>query len=157
VNCSIIAHLSAKSFMMTVPKSSLLILFSALAVASTAGGTTGRRVDQGKSADAIVPAPEARNHVGKECTAELTDRASKNAVPRRIYYLDSEEDFHDSKNLSIMISYDHAAKFQKAGIDDPADYFKSKTIRVTGKVIEEDDQIRIRVSDPDQIKVVERK
>ena len=46
-------------------------------------------------------------------------------------------------------------KFQEAGIDDPADYYKGKTIRVTGKVIKEDDEVRIRVDDPKQIKLVE--
>ena len=113
--------------------------------------------DDTKTKEKIIPAAEIRSHVGKECTAEMTVKASKNAVPRRTYFLDSEEDFHDEKNLAVVISYDHVAKFQEAGIDDPSDYYKGKTIRVTGKVIEEDDQVRIRVDDPKQIKLVEPK
>ncbi len=105
----------------------------------------------------MIPAAQARGHVGRECTAELTVRLSKNAAGRHTYFLDSEEDFHDEKNLSIVISYDHADKFREAGIDDPAEHYKGKTIRVTGKVIEEDDQIRIRVRDPKQITLVEPK
>ena len=116
-----------------------------------------RGADDPKSTEKIIPAAELRSHVGKECTAEMTVKASKNAVPRRTYYLNSEEDFHDEKNLAIVISYDHAVKFQEAGVADPADYYKGKTIRVTGKVIEEDDQVRIRVEDPKQIKLVEPK
>ena len=76
---------------------------------------------------------------------------------RREYYLDSEEDFHDEKNFAVVISYDHAELFQKAGIDDPAEHYMGKKLRVTGKVIEENDQIRIRVEDPKQIKIVERR
>ena len=65
--------------------------------------------------------------------------------------------FPRQNNLSVVISYDHAEKFQAAGIDNPAEHYKDKTIRVTGKVIEEDDQIRIRVEDPKKIEVVETK
>jgi len=53
----------------------------------------------------------------------------------------------------VVISYDHADAFKQAGIDDPADYYRSKTIRVTGKVIRENDQTRIRVEDPKQIEL----
>ena len=126
-------------------------------LATIAGAVPFRGVDDGKTTEKVVPAAEIRNHVGKECTAEMTVQSSKNAAPRRIYFLDSEADFHDEKNLAIVISYDHAAKFQEAGIDDPSEYYKGKKIRVTGKVIEEDDQVRIRVEDPKQIKLVDAK
>jgi hypothetical protein len=113
--------------------------------------------DQAKAPEKIIPATQVKDHVGEECTAEMTVRASKDAAERRVYFLDSEEDFHDEKNLSVVISYDHADKFREAGIDDPAAHYKDKTIRVTGKVIREDDQVRIRVEDPKQIKIVESK
>ncbi|HZW34019.1 MAG TPA: hypothetical protein VFF52_25065 [Isosphaeraceae bacterium] len=103
----------------------------------------------------VVMAPEARNHIDERCTVEMTVRASKNAAPRREYYLDSEEDFHDEKNFAVVISYDHAGLFQQAGIDDPAEHYKGKKLRVTGKVIREHDQVRIRVEDPKQIQIVE--
>jgi hypothetical protein len=130
-----------------------LALFAAsqLAIASPA------RDDDAKKTDKVVPASEARNHVGKECTVLMTVKASKNAAPRKTYFLDSEEDFRDEKNFCVVISYDHADKFREAGIDDPAAHYKDKTIRVTGKVIEEDDQIRIRVEDPKKIELAEAK
>ena len=103
----------------------------------------------------MVAAPEAKNHIDARCTVEMTVRSSKNAAPRREYYLDSEEDFHDEKNFAVVISYDHADLFKKAGIDDPSEHYKGKKLRVTGKVIRENDQIRIRVEDPKQIKIVE--
>jgi DNA/RNA endonuclease YhcR with UshA esterase domain len=132
-------------------------LLLALALATIAGPGRLFGAADVKNTENIIPAAEVRKHIGKECTAEMTVRSSKNAVPRKTYYLDSEDDFHDEKNLAVVISYDHAAKFQEAGIDDPAEYYKGKIIRVTGKVIEEDDQVRIRVDDPKQIKLVETK
>jgi hypothetical protein len=103
----------------------------------------------------VVAAPEAKDHIGERCMVEMTVRSSKNAAPRREYYLDSEEDFHDDKNFAVVISYDHAEAFQKAGIDDPTEHYKGKKLRVTGKVIHENDQVRMRVEKPEQIKVVE--
>jgi hypothetical protein len=113
--------------------------------------------DDDKKTEKVLPAAEARKHVGKECTFEMKVKASKNAAKRKTYFLDSEEDFHDEKNLSVVISYDHADKFSEAGIADPSQHFKDKTIHVTGKVIEEDDQIRIRVEDPKKIEIIEPK
>ncbi len=103
----------------------------------------------------LVAAADAKSHIDERCTVEMKVRASKNAGPRREYYLDSEEDFHDVKNFAVVISYDHAEKFKKAGIDNPADYYMGKKLRVTGKVIAENDQVQIRADDPAQIKIVD--
>jgi hypothetical protein len=108
-----------------------------------------------KEALKVVTAPDAKKHIDERCAVEMTVRSSKNAAPRREYYLDSEEDFHDENNFAVVISYDHAEAFQKAGIDDPAEYYKGKKLRVTGKVIHENDQTRMRVETPDQIKVMD--
>ncbi len=132
----------------------LRMLVASLLAAMIAGPVRG---DDAKTQKRVIPAAEARNHVGEECTAQMTVKSSKNAAPRRTYFLDSEEDFRDEKNLAVIISYDHADKFREAGIADPADYYHGKTIEVTGKVIAEDEQIRIHVEDPKQIKLVEPK
>jgi hypothetical protein len=105
----------------------------------------------------VVAAPDAKNHVDERCTVEMTVRSSKNAAPRMEYYLDSEEDFRDEKNFAVVISYDHADRFKKARIDDPAEYYMGKKLRVTGKVIQENDQTRIRVENPEQTKIVDDK
>jgi hypothetical protein len=114
----------------------------------------GASSDDGKP-PAVVAAPDAKNHIDVQRTVEMTVRSSKNAAPRREYYLDSEEDFRDEKNCAVVISYDHADLFKKAGIDDPAEYYKGKKLQVTGKVIRESDQVRIRVEDPEKIKIVD--
>ena len=108
-----------------------------------------------KEALKVVMAPDAKNHIDERCTVEMTVRSSKNAAPRREYHLDSEEDFHDENNFAVVISHDHAEAFQKAGIDDPAEHYRGKKLRVTGKVIHENDQTRIRVEKPEQIKIVD--
>jgi hypothetical protein len=76
---------------------------------------------------------------------------------RKEIYLDSEEDFRDPKNLAIVINVDGAATFKKAGIDDPAEHFKGKTIRVNGIVTKENDRPRIVVEDAKQIRIVDKK
>ena len=103
----------------------------------------------------LVAAADAKSHIDERCTVEMKVRATKDAGPRREYYLDSEEDFHDEKNFAVVISYDHAEKFKKAGIDNPAEHYKGKKLRVTGKIIHENDQTRMWVEKPEQIKVVD--
>jgi hypothetical protein len=103
----------------------------------------------------VIPADKAQEHIGEEGTFRMTVKHSNNASKRMTYYLDSEEDFHSDDNLAVVISYEHADAFKKAGIDDPTAYYRNKTIEVTGKVIEEEGQVRIRVTSPDQIKVAE--
>ena len=51
---------------------------------------------------------------------------------------------------------DGAAKFKKAGVDDPAIHFKDKLIRVTGMVIIKEKRPRIEVNDPNQIRIVDK-
>ncbi|AGA24660.1 prepilin-type N-terminal cleavage/methylation domain-containing protein [Singulisphaera acidiphila] len=104
----------------------------------------------------VIPAAEARDHVDETLTVEMTVQASKNAAPRREIYLDSEEDFRDEKNLAVVISYDHVDAFKRAGIADPAEHYRGKSIQVTGKLIREADQVRIRVDEPGQIKLTEK-
>jgi hypothetical protein len=102
----------------------------------------------------VIPASEARQHVGERRTVEMTVKSSHFGSHKKTYFLDSEDDYHDEKNLAVVISLDEAEKFKRVGVNNPAEYYRGKTIRVTGKVIEEDDQVRIRVTDPTQVKLV---
>jgi hypothetical protein len=103
----------------------------------------------------VIPAAEAADHEGQRCTVEMTVKASKKSEHRALYYLDSEDDYRDPRNLAVLIAFEHAEKFRKAGIDDPAGHYRGKTIRVTGKIIDEAEQTRIRVTEPSQIRIVE--
>src|SRR5262249_24629948 len=108
--------------------------------------------------DKPLPPGEAIKRVNDKVLVEMLVKASKNRLKKRQeIYLDSEEDFRDPKNLGIVINLAGAAKFKEAGIADPAEHFKGKTIRVTGTVTRENDRPRIVVDDPKQIRIVETK
>jgi hypothetical protein len=121
-----------------------LCLFAAL----TSLGVTG--------ADKPLSPVEARKKVGASVTVEMTVRAAKDRLEKRgEIYLDSEEDFKDEKNFAVVITKAGAAKLKEAGIDDPAEHFRGKTIRATGTVKEVEKVPRIEVDDAKQIQVVE--
>jgi hypothetical protein len=104
----------------------------------------------------LTPA-EAIKSVNKEVTVQMLVKASKNRLEKRgEIYLDSEEDFHDEKNLGIVITRTGAAKFKEAGVEEPAAHFKGKTIRVKGTVLLKEKRPRIEVEDPGQIRIVEK-
>jgi DNA/RNA endonuclease YhcR with UshA esterase domain len=114
-------------------------------------------VEAAKEEKPLTPA-EAIKMVNKEVTVEMVVRASKNALEKRHeIYLDSEENFRDEKNLAVVITEDGAGKFKDDGIDDPAEHFRGKTIRVTGTVTLKDERPRIEISDSKAIKLVEKK
>lgn len=101
---------------------------------------------------------EARKRVGETITVEMIVRASKNRLEKhKEIYLDAELDFRDKKNFAVVINVEGAAKFKTAGIAEPAGYFKGKTIRATGTVVIHQSVPRIVVSDPKQVRVVNRK
>jgi len=101
---------------------------------------------------------DAIKKVNEKVTVEMTVKASKNRLEKRgEIYLDSEDDFHDPKNLGIVITKTGAAAFAKAGVEEPAGHFKGKTIRVTGTVIIKEKRPRIEVEDPKQIEIVKPK
>lgn len=104
-----------------------------------------------------IPAAEAKNHLDTEGVFEMTVQLSKDADTRKEYYLDSEADFHDPKNLAIVIKYEDIEAFKKAGINDPSKHYLKKTILVKGTPKKEASQIRIRITDPKFIKIVETK
>jgi DNA/RNA endonuclease YhcR with UshA esterase domain len=101
---------------------------------------------------------EARKQIGEKITVEMEVKASKNALAKRgEIYLDSEENFRDEKNFAVVITKTGAESLRAAGIDDPADHFKGKTIRAKGKVSESDGVPRIEIDDAKQIEIPEKK
>jgi DNA/RNA endonuclease YhcR with UshA esterase domain len=101
---------------------------------------------------------EARKRINERVTVEMLVRASKNRLEKhKEIYLDSELNFRDRRNLAVVLSAAGAAKFKAAGVEEPAGYFKGKTIRATGTVTVHDGVPRIVVDDPRQIRLVPRK
>jgi hypothetical protein len=87
----------------------------------------------------------------------MTVKLSKNADKRKEFYLDSEADYHDEKNVAVVISYDDLDAFKKAGIDDPSTHYKGKTIRVMGTPKREAGQVRMHVKEPKDITILKEK
>ena len=100
---------------------------------------------------------EARKKSGSKVSVRMEVKAAKDRLEKRgEIYLDAEEDFKGEKNFAVVITKKGAASLKEAGIVDPADHFKGKTILATGTVKEVDDVPRIEVDDAKQIKTVEK-
>ncbi len=106
--------------------------------------------------EAVLTVAQALESIGKPSVqVELTVQTAKNRLDRRgIVFLDSEEDFGNEKNLGIAISVDAAAQMKEKGIDDPAEYYKDKRIRVTGPIMRFEDRPYLPVMDAKQIEEV---
>jgi hypothetical protein len=109
----------------------------------------------GAAEEKPLPPIEARKKVGEKITVEMTVRSAKERLEKRgEIYLDSETDFRDAKNFAVVITKAGAASLKKAGIKNPADHFRDKTIRATGTVKEVQKVPRIEIDDAAQISLV---
>lgn len=102
----------------------------------------------------LTPA-EAAKKLNEKVTVEML---VKSTGGRENCYLNSEDDFKSETNFTIFLSKDAKEKLKKAGIDNPAEYYKQKTVRATGRVFLFEKKPRIAVIEPEQdLKVVEKK
>ena len=98
---------------------------------------------------------EALSRHNEPVTVEMLVKRTKSCTCSSQFFLDCEENHRDPKNLGVVVTTAGAAKFKEGEIDDPADYFKGKTIRVQGVVILKEGWPYIEVDDPGQIETVE--
>ena len=101
----------------------------------------------------LTPADAAKK-TNEKVTVEMEVKSTGGRSNR---YLNSEPDYKSADNFTVFITKEVLPKFKDAKIDDPADYYKGKTIRVSGTVTVYEDKPRIEVAGPDQILVVEKK
>jgi DNA/RNA endonuclease YhcR with UshA esterase domain len=101
----------------------------------------------------LTPA-EAAKKLEMKVTVEME---VKSTGGRNNVYLNSHADYRDAANFTIFIPQGALPKFAAAKIDKPAEYYKGKTIQVTGTVTLFEQKPQIRALDPAQIKVVEKK
>jgi hypothetical protein len=110
---------------------------------------------QEEAKDKPLTAAEARMKDGQNVFVEITIQSAKNFLADRgAVYLDSEKNFRDETNIAITITKAGAADLKKAGIDDPAEHFKGKTVRVRGTLTLKDKVARIEVKEAKQIELV---
>ena len=112
------------------------------------------RGDEPSKARPTIATNVAKDHIDEMVTVSMTVNHAKDGTHRKTYYLDSEADYKGPNNLALVISYKDAESFKKAGIADIVKHFEGKVIEVTGTVIHDDNQTCIRVTAPDQIKIV---
>jgi DNA/RNA endonuclease YhcR with UshA esterase domain len=72
-------------------------------------------------------------------------------------FLNSEANYRDGKNFTLVIDKKAAEKFKKASIADPGAHFKGKQVQVTGTVTQYQNRPQMKVDEPGQIKIVEKK
>lgn len=124
------------------------VIFTSLAIHAP---VSAQKADKAKT---IAP-EKAIDHVGKTVTIEMTVHSGKKVDNSERYFLDSEKDYKSPTNLAVVIPYDSATAFEKAGVKDIMEHYLDKKVRVTGKVIRNADQTRIFVTDPKKLVVIE--
>jgi DNA/RNA endonuclease YhcR with UshA esterase domain len=102
----------------------------------------------------IGPA-DAVKKINEEVTLQMEVKSS--ALRGGVCFLNSEADHKDAKNFTIFVDKDTVAKFGAAKIEDPALYFKGKTVRVKGMVTLYHERPEIKLSGPDAIQIIEKK
>src|SRR5262249_23279388 len=117
-----------------------------LGLVSPGGGT-----DE-KETKPITPA-EAAKQVNKKCTVQMEVKSTGKARGGNFVFLNSEKNFKDKANFTVVIEKKSLAKFKKAGIADPAAHYKGKKVQVTGTVTLYNERAQIKVDDPKLIKV----
>jgi DNA/RNA endonuclease YhcR with UshA esterase domain len=98
---------------------------------------------------------EAAKKVNEDVTLQMEVKSA--TLRGGICFLNSEEDFKDAKNFTVFIDKEALAKFKEAKIEDPAAHFKGKTVQVKGKVTLFRERPQIKITGPDDIKVVDKK
>lgn len=106
-----------------------------------------------KDAKALTPA-EAAKKINEKCTVEMEVQSTGG---QSNVYLNSKKDYRAADNFTVMIGREALDKFKAAKIDKPGEYYKGKTVRVTGTVKLFAEKPQIKVESPEQIKVVEKK
>jgi DNA/RNA endonuclease YhcR with UshA esterase domain len=99
----------------------------------------------------------ASKRVGDKVTVQMEVKSTGMSAKRKMIFLNSEANYRDARNFTVVIGRTAADKLKAAKIDNPATHFKGKVIRVSGKVTLYMGHPEIAVETPDQIEVVEKK
>jgi hypothetical protein len=97
----------------------------------------------------LTPA-EAQTKVDQKVTVAMDVKSTGGKTAR---FLNSETDFRVEKNFAVFIPNIALASFKKAGIEDPGEYYKGKSIIASGNVEMSQGRPQLRVEGPEQIKV----
>lgn len=102
----------------------------------------------------VVPTAEAAKHAGQTIVVEFEVLSSRNLEGRDTCFLNSEKDFRNEMNFTVVVRREGLEKFKAAGVADPAAHFQGKRIRVRGKVTLREKKPQIQVDNPQQVALV---
>lgn len=107
----------------------------------------------------VIPASLAVGRAGEKATVEFIVQASNLLAHREepICFLNSEENYKSKDNFTVVIFSEGLKKFQKAGIKNPAEHYKGKTLLVTGEIGLRRGQPQIIVEYVGQIEIIEQR
>ena len=112
------------------------------------------RAGMGADRAKAVATEDAAAHVGTVCAVTMPVASGRLMPDGSRCFLNSRADHRDRDNFTVVIFAPGLAKFAAAGVADPADHFKDKTIRVTGRIDLHREQPQIKVTLPEQIEVL---
>jgi len=103
-----------------------------------------------------ISTDDAAKMVDKRVTVEMEVK-STGTSRQGMVFLNSMMNRNDGKNFVIVLKKEAAEKLRKTLNAEPKDHYKGKTLQVTGTVTQYMNRPQIEVSEPDQIKIVEKK
>jgi len=131
-----------------------ILRFASLAVMLATMPTVTRAEDAAVAEAVAITPDEAADNVGKECVVTMRVASSRHMADAGRCYLNSHKDFRDEHNLTVVIFKRGLERFAEEKIDDPAEHFRGKTIRVTGTVELYKEKPQIKVDRVEQIEIV---
>ena len=110
-----------------------------------------QEVEELKQIDAV----NAAAHAGEHVIVKMTVNASRLLRDRDIGFLNSEKDYMDEDNFTVVLYEKVLNKFAEQEIDDPCKHFRGKMIEVTGGIELRRGKPQIVLKSPEDIKLIE--
>ena len=110
-------------------------------------------VAAGREITTIKP-EEAAKYYDKQVSVKMTVQSSKLLKNQNLCFLNSAKDHRAADDFAVVLKEKALKEFTDLKVDDPAAYFKGKTITVTGKVEKYKDKPQIVVEKTDQIRII---
>ncbi|HZZ26825.1 MAG TPA: hypothetical protein VFE46_02360 [Pirellulales bacterium] len=137
------------------------IYAAAISLAADAPSGDTAKADAGAADLKVIKPEEAKDYEGKDVVVEF-QVVNARELGTGICFLNSSSDFNDPGAFTAVISAKGLSEFKKdSKTEKPADFFKDKKVRVTGKVLvyqkdkDSAKKFEIKVDSPKQIKIVE--
>jgi len=121
------------------------------ALAFTAVGVLAPTAAQEKSDPNAISPRKASMQVGKKVKMKMPVRSTSVEVHHRLC---NRQDPEAPESFWVVIHQEALPAFKKVNIDNPATFYKDKTIEVVGTVTMGAKHFRIVVDDPKNIKVI---